>query len=450
MKRLAQPAARRTLLGSAARRRAAVVKAAAVPAAAALAAAVAWTAGGPPSAADEPQPDAPVAAADWPQWRGPSRDGQAPLEPAWGAKIDAETLVEVWRKPLGPSYSGPIVAGNRVFATETRDQKSEVVTAFDRETGESLWHAEWEGALQVPFFAASNGSWIRATPACDGERLYVAGIRDVLACLDARDGKELWRIDFAEKYATPPPAFGFVSSPLVDGDFVYVQAAESFVKLDKRTGEVAWRTAVDAGESMNSAFSSPIKGLLGGRELLIVQTRESLKGVAIDSGAELWSQNIQAFRGMNILTPTLYGGALFTSAHSGRTQLWNLSPDGASLAEAWSQPAQAYMGSPVVIGDYAYLHLRNQRFCCIDLRTGEEAWRTKPFGKYWSLVAQGDRLLALDETGDLRLIEANPAEFRLLDARHVADSSTWAHLAVSGDHVFVRALDSLIVYRWAR
>jgi outer membrane protein assembly factor BamB len=325
-----------------------------------------------------------------------------------------------------------------------------VVTALDRRTGEQLWQVEWEGALQVPFFAASNGSWIRATPACDGERLYVAGIRDVLVCLEAATGKELWRVDFVEKYGTPLPAFGFASSPLLAGDHVYVQAAASFVKLDKLTGEAVWRTAVDSEAAMDSAFSSPIMARLGGRDVLVVQTRETLKGIDVETGDELWSQEIKAFRGMNILTPTVYQEALFTSAHSGRTQLWKVPTAAGELEEAWYNSAQGYMGSPVIIGDHAYLHLRNQRFSCMDLRTGEEAWRTKPYGKYWSLVAQGNRILALDETGDLRLIEADPQEFRLLDERHVTDASSWAHVAVSGEQVFVRSLDALIAYRWAR
>ena len=77
-----------------------------------------------------------------------------------------------------------------MFTTETKDKKFEVVTAFDRKTGKELWRAQWEGAMTVPFFAKANGDWIRATPACDGESLFVAGMRDVLVCLDAQTGKE--------------------------------------------------------------------------------------------------------------------------------------------------------------------------------------------------------------------------------------------------------------------
>ena len=106
------------------------------------------------------------------------------------------------------------------------------------------------------------------------------------------------------------------------------------------------------------------------------------------------------------------------------------------------------MSSPVVVGEHAYLHLKNQRLACFELATGDEQWRTTPFGKYWSMVTQGDRILALDEKGELRLIQANPKEYTLLSQRHVSDDSTWAHLAVAGNQVFVRELKGLVAFEW--
>ena len=107
------------------------------------------------------------------------------------------------------------------------------------------------------------------------------------------------------------------------------------------------------------------------------------------------------------------------------------------------------MSSPVVIGDYLYMHLRNQRFTCLDLRTGKERWITSgTFGKYWSMVARKDRILALDQRGKLYLIRANPDKFDLLDQRQVSDAETWAHLAICGDELYIRELNALAVYRW--
>lgn len=394
-------------------------------------------------------------AAAWPQWRGPSRDGQAPPTPVWPGRIDEATLTQHWRVELGPSYSGPIVAADRVFVTETRGKKTEVVQALSRADGKVLWSVEWPGSMSVPFFAGANGDWIRATPAFDGESLFVAGMRDVLVCLDAANGKERWRVDFVNRFKSALPTFGFVSSPLVDGEFVYVQAGASFIKLNKRTGETVWRSLEDGGGMNGSAFSSPLKATIAGQAQFLVQTRERLAGVDEATGKELWSRKIEAFRGMNILTPVVFGDAIFTSSYGGKAWLLDLVTSGdssdkkMSATERWQNKTQGYMSTPVVIDGHIYTHLKNQRFACIEFATGKERWVTTPFGKYWSLVAQGRKILALDERGDLLLVNANPEKFELLGERHVSDSSTWAHLAVCGDEVFVRDLKGLTVYRWA-
>jgi outer membrane protein assembly factor BamB len=395
---------------------------------------------------------------EWPQWRGPNRDGKLTGVKTWPESIQAKGLSETWSQNLGPSYSGPILSKELVFTTETVDGQREVVRALDRQTGEQKWETGWEGAMSVPFFANANGSWIRSTPAFDGEFLYVAGMRDMLVCLRASDGKEIWSVDFVKSFGTQLPSFGFVCSPLVDGDFVYVQAGGGLCKLNKTTGEIAWRSLVDNGGMNGSAFSSPVMVNLSGNRQLLVQTRSELAGVNPENGEMLWSKEIPTFRGMNILTPTVYKNSVFTSAYGGTTQLFNVatttnaSTTNASTAtatEAWKNRASAYMSSPVVIGDYVYLHLRNQRLTCIDLKSGESKWTTKPFGKYWSMVVNGDRILALDERGDLLLIRANPEKFELIESRKISEQPTWAHLAVAGDQIFIRELRAIKSYRWS-
>jgi len=385
----------------------------------------------------------------WPQWRGPSRDSQVDGQP-WPASIDEKHLTEQWRVELGPSYSGPIVSDELVFTTASEKSTFEVVTAYDRTTGEKQWETKWKGAMTVPFFAWANGSWIRSTPAYDGQRLYVAGMRDLLVCLNAKTGEQLWKVDFVEKLDTPLPKFGFVCSPLLDGDHVYVQAGAGFCKLDKRTGEVLWRTLEDGGGMYGSAFSSPIITTFHGRRQAVVQTRKLLAGVDLDSGDVLWSEEVPAFRGMNILTPTIYDGGVFTSTHGGKTWLFDINEtDGEfSVEPRWKAKFQGYMSSPVVIDGHAYLHMKNQRFACLDLETGKEQWITTPYGKYWSMIAQGDRILALDERGDLLLIKASPKEFELIETRKISESPTWAHLAISNGQLFIREQNALVAYQW--
>ena len=386
----------------------------------------------------------------WNQWRGPQRTGQT-TGFTWPDSLEEPALQQQWRVPLQPSYSGPVVSKDRVFVTETVDDRLERVTALDRTTGQIQWTQEWAGSMDVPFFAKSRGDWIRSTPACVGDTLFVAGMRDVLVALDVASGEPRWRVDFVKQLGSPLPSFGFVCSPLVDGDDVYVQAGGGVVKLNRNTGEVIWRTLDDGGGMMGSAFSSPVLADVGGVRQLVVQTRESLAGIELETGKVLWSQEVPAFRGMNILTPTVTDEGIFTSSYGGQSFLYRVAPQGDQfqVTEQWNNKVQGYMSTPVVIDEHVYLHLRNRRFACLDLKTGQEKWITKPFGEYWSLLKQGDRILALDERGELLLIRANPEQFELLAQRKISEESAWAHLAHDRDQLFVRDLAGITAFHWS-
>ena len=390
----------------------------------------------------------PTTSTEWTQWRGPQRDGTSVGEP-WPE--DLKGLEKVWEQKLGPSYSGPIVAADRVFVTETEGGKTEVVRALDRTTGKELWRASWPGEGSVPPFARANGDWIRSTPSYDGNSLFVGGMNEVLVALDTANGDVRWTLNFPATYKTPVPPFGFSSSPLVLDDHLYIQAANSLVKLNKADGKVVWRTLEETGGMANQgAFSSPVLATLHGREQLVVLSRSTLHGVDPESGETLWSQEVPAFRGCNILTPAVHGNAVFTSGYQNGSRLYaiNSGDQGFSVQEAWTGKASGYMSSPVIIDGHVYLHLGNGRLTCLDLETGATRWTSTPFGKYWSMAVRGNKILALDERGDLVLVRANPEELEVLDTRSVSESDAWAYLAVSGEEVFVRGLDSVAAYRW--
>lgn len=381
----------------------------------------------------------------WQNWRGPNRDGML-AGAIWPESIDEKSLRFVWSKPFGDSYSGPVLTSNAVFTTESQSGK-ERVYSVDRTNGEIKWKYEWDGSMTVPFFAARNGSWIRSTPATDGKTLFVGGIRDVLVALDCDSGTERWRVDFG-KMAGKVPDFGMACSPLVDGDHIYIQAGKGVYKLKATDGSVVWNALGDNGDMMSSgAFSSPVIQTLNGKRQLIVQTRAKLAGLDLTTGNADWSHDVAAFRGMNILTPTTWDNAIFTSSYGGRSLLLDV-PNNESTKVRWDNKIEGYMSSPVIIDHYVYMHMKNKRFACMDLLTGKELWTTKPFGEYWSMVSNGKQILALDQTGQLRLIAHNPSEFQLVSERKVAEEETWAHLAVAGNQIAVRSQKKLMLLDW--
>ena len=148
----------------------------------------------------------------------------------------------LWEHPHSPSYSGPVVHHGLVFTTETINKEIERVTAYRLSSGEKVWSTQWPGAMSVPFFAAANGSWIRATPVCVPGHLLVVGMLDVLVCLEPETGNEKWRVDFPGEMGGPLPAFGAASSPIVDGDGVIMQTGGAVVRLNLADGSLVWKT----------------------------------------------------------------------------------------------------------------------------------------------------------------------------------------------------------------
>lgn len=394
---------------------------------------------------------------EWNQWRGPQRTGMVNGAGDWPASLDERELVRSWNAPLAEGYSSPVTDGTLLFTVATKDESHEVVKAFDLDSGELAWERSWEGSMKVPFFANKNGSWVRSTPVVSDGALYVAGMRDVLVKLDATSGEEIWRVDFSERNGTEVPSFGYVSSPLVDGGAVYVQAGLAVAKLDASTGETIWRSMIDERAMFGSAFSSPILANVAGKRQLLVQARMELAGLDPATGEVLWATPVKAFRGMNILSPTVVGDdRIFTASYGGGSFLFSVTSTGEgkfAVEQLWNVEAiEGYMGSPVVIGDHVYLHGRDKKMHCLSLEDGSAAWSSEEeFGEYWSMVYRGDRILALDQKGELLLLHGSPEKLVIADRRKVSEGDpTWAHLGIEGDRLLVRSLRGISVWQWRK
>jgi len=273
-----------------------------------------------------------------------------------------------------------------VISVETRGKREEVVRAFERSSGKQLWEHVAQGAMKVPFFAAKNGSWARSTPATDGEFVYVLSMVDVLTCLEVETGRVIWELDFKTREGTGVPSFGGVSSPMIDGDFLYVQGGSAATKLERSSSKNLWRVMEDR------------RGMFGGSFCFEVDKRAD--GFIVE-------------------------------------MLWR------------DKRLEGYMSSPVAIDGYLYHHGRDKKLHCLNFETGEVKWVSeRKFGDYWSMVVNGSKVLALDQNGTLLLFNASPTSFNVLDERSISEDPTWAHLAVSGEQLFVRSLKGMSAYSW--
>jgi outer membrane protein assembly factor BamB len=387
----------------------------------------------------------------WPQWRGPNRDGSSPGSP-FPDKLDS--LKQIWRVELGPSYSGPIVLADRVIVTETADAKTEAVRALDRDTGKELWKVQWPGGQDVISEAKPRGEAIRATPASDGKMVIVGGMHDFLICLDVADGKERWRIDFVSEYKARQPDMGMASSPQIDGDSVYTLAAAGVVRVNAKTGKVDWRTLTDDPKLEGGATASVMVAQVAGRKTVVALNRKTLTLLDPESGKILWKQTVPAYRSTTTATPVLLGDAgIFVTMVGGRSMRFDAAADGdkASAKRTWDASPVSYMSTPVLVGDHLYAHLYTQRIACLEAKTGRVKWTSdQGFGEYWSMATRGEQILALDQKGELYILAANPKKFEIIDQRKVGEAETWAHLAVCGDEVYVRDMKGITAYRWAK
>ena len=387
----------------------------------------------------------------WTQWRGPQRNGQYEGI-TWPDHLRESNLKKKWSVPLSSSYSSPVVDLQNVYTTESLESGQEQVSAYRRETGDLVWTQSWKGSMKVPFFAASNGSWIRSTPALADGKLFVLGMQEKLVCLDASTGKQLWDLNIPKTIKTPEPSFGGVSSPMVISDHLYVQAGGGLIKVDIHTGRLIWTSQLSDDAMNQSPFASPRIRMLGKTTQIVVLGRSGLAGIDPRDGTLLWNQNVPAFRGMNILTPTFVGDSILTATYGGKTHLFTpaqTSENEWSITEAWSQKVQGYMSSPVNDGSQAYLHGRSGRLVCLNTETGNIDWTSsESLGKYCSMILHDNRILALSNDGKLRLIAANPKEYSVIDTFKVSDEDTWAHVAIADAQVFIRSLNALTIWNW--
>jgi outer membrane protein assembly factor BamB len=395
-----------------------------------------------------------VAAADWPQWRGPKRDGGTPeVVPAW--KDPPKVL---WQVPVGPAYSSPVVAGGRVIAhTRVPDKDEEEIVAYDTATGKVLWREVYARAA----YASAVGTGPRATPTVAGGRVYALGITGVLTCCRVGTGERVWQVDLYKQLNATLPRFGVCGSPLVFGDRVYVSVGgkgRCLVCLDAATGEVKWQSLDEAASS-----ASPVLFAAAGRGPLpdvVYATPLRLVGVNPLDGSINWEHPLVYQPSGTSSTPVVTGDRVVAgTVNDGVSAVQVAVADGKATAKpAWrGKDYTVYFSSGVAAGaDKLYLvtntlqPLPSAALRCINPTTGKELWVHRGIGYFHAgLLRMGDgKLLVLDDAGTLKLIDSDPKEYRELCKAKVC-GGTLVTPALAGGCLFARDDKNLSCLRLA-
>jgi outer membrane protein assembly factor BamB len=392
-------------------------------------------------------------AADWPQWRGPKRNGISEEKgllkqwPEGGPKL-------LWQvNDAGGGYSTPAVVGDRLYLMGNKGLDEEFVQARAVADGKLIW--------TVPVGKVGNPGQkppypgARSTPTVDGDVLYALGSDGDLVCLAAADGSVKWkknlRTDFDGKYGE----WAYAESPLVDGDRVVVTPGgdkATLVALNKKSGEVVWKSAVPGGDK--AGYASIIVVEAAGKKQYVQFLEKGLVGVDAADGKFLWRYEKTAQGSpANIPTPVAHDGHVYSSTARGGGALVKLTPagDGVKAEEVFfGKKLPTSIGGAVVVGDHLY-GTGGQALLCIDFASGKEKWSERGIGAGAVLYAEGNLYLH-GENGDVALVEASPEQYREKGRfsppgqPHRGNSQAWAYPVVSNGRLFVRDMGTVWCY----
>ena len=377
--------------------------------------------------------------ANWPQWRGPNRDGiskETGLLKQW----PAEGPPLVWKASgAGGGYSSFSVANGKLYTMGLRGDR-EFVIAFDVATGKEAWSTAHGGA-----FRNDRGDGPRGTPTVDGDRVYALGGDGDLSALDARSGKIIWSKNVLKQFGGSNITWGISESPLVLGNKVLVNAGgpgASIVALNKTDGALIWKSQSD-----KAGYSSAIPLELNGTTQVVFFTGQRAVGLDAKDGRLLWEYGRPSNRVANIATPIARANRVFISSDYGTGGgVVEIGGDN-SAKEIWfTQDMRNHHSSSVLIGDYLY-GFSSAILTAMRFDTGEIAWRDRSVGK-GSLVFADGNLYAFSENGVVGLIEATPTGYKEKGRFRIAQGNlpTWTHPVVVGGRLYIRDQDTIYAY----
>lgn len=366
---------------------------------------------------------------EWPQWRGPSRDGKVVSEGLRGDWSEDGPAI-LWRRPLGEGFGAIAVAAERLLVLYA-DGRQESLAALDARSGETLW--------ELPFgrtFRENHGDGPRTSPLVADGMVYSMGSRRLVAA-SLEDGGERWSRELDE-----PPQWGFSASPLlVDGRLIvqgWLKGEEGTVfALDPATGATLW-----AAESGHPGYASPLATELAGRRQILSFLASGLTALDPATGERLWQHPWSTAYGVNAADPVLVGDdrVFISSGYDSGACLVRVSADaeGAPIAEElWRERRMKnHFSSSVVVGNTLY-GFDTANLVAFDLEEGEHLWRQRGLGK-GSLIVAGEHLLVLGEEGQLVLVEPTPDAYHELGRLQILEHGSWTPPTLAGHWLFAR------------
>jgi outer membrane protein assembly factor BamB len=354
---------------------------------------------------------------DWPQWRGLNRDG------AWNEKGILETFPAVglevrWRAPVGVGFSTPVVAGGRVYVTDSllnKPSARERVHCFDEATGKPLWSHAYDVAYPDWAFDEPNRKGPNSTPIVRDGKLYTLGGVGQLHCFDAASGAVAWRRDLQKDY--PEAELNCTASPLIEGELLILNVgakpAATVIAFDRNTGKEVWK-AIDE----RASYSSPLCISAGGVRQLIVWTTESLSSLDPASGKLHWREELSTGADFAVSSPVVQGDLLLIGG-----LLLKLDPDKPGASVLWPEKRAAQKrilsntSTALILGGHLYSARSTGELVCLELGKGGQVWKADRVtdlkqGACIHLTPNGTSVLIYTERGELIRASLTPEGYQ--------------------------------------
>jgi outer membrane protein assembly factor BamB len=392
----------------------------------------------------------PLVAEDWPQWRGPERNGHSKevnLLNSWpdgGPKL-------IWSKEgLGEGFSSVSVSDGRLYISGVVDEQ-EMLTAMDLEgtiQWQTIYGSFWEDSY----------SEARSTPTVDGDQIFVISGMGKLVCFDRLSGNIKWSVDTVEEFDGDYHRWGIAESPLIVDDMVISTPGgddASVVAFNKNTGKLIWKTE-SLSEQAN--YCSPILIHSGGKKIIATQLTNYFVGINAADGSVLWQDEYEDYqddpKDININTPLYHEGFIYiTSGYDDGGAMYELSKDGTKITRKWiDQTLDVHVGGVVKVGEYIYgANWENNRmgnWVCLDWNTGKVMWEEEWNNKGSIITAEGMLYCYDEKRGNVALVRANPQKFDIVSSFKIplGKGPHWAHPSISDGRLYIRHGEALMVY----
>ena len=383
-----------------------------------------------------------VAWADaWPQYRGALGDGKS--SESIGSVGEPK---EVWKVPTSLGFSSFAVANGRAF-TQIQVNDQETILALDANSGSKLWSkplgaSDWRGGGGAGTPDNKGGDGPRSTPSTDGDHVFVYDAHLLLSCYDAKTGDLLWKRDVLEEFAGRNIKWHNATSPLLDGDKIYVGgggAKQSFLAFDKNTGKAIWKSGDE-----EITHATPTLTSIDGKKQIIFFVQSGLVSVDPESGNELWRQKYD-FSVSTAASPLAEGNLVYCSAGYGvGAGLYEVSGN-STTERVWRKPSKLmnHWSTPVVHDGHLYGIFEFKKYGkaplnCVELKTGKIKWSKKGFGP-GNCILVGDKIVVLSDAGELVIAKAQTNKYEELSRTDVLEGKCWSTPAYSDGRVYIRS-----------